>query len=185
MPAASSFPRFYAAASLKPHRGIAHGRAPQRFSAVLCRGLIEAFVTLTYRHAGNPFSAVLCRGLIEAPTGIASRGRSTLSFPRFYAAASLKRARARTSRAPRRKFSAVLCRGLIEAGIRHRHSWLRHRFPRFYAAASLKPHTIGGDVGSAHRFSAVLCRGLIEASRWSPRTSPACQVFRGFMPRPH
>ena len=64
---------------------------------------------------------------------------TSLSFPRLYAAASLKRdAGART--APR-----VLS------------------FPRLYAAASLKPEGEGRSDHGLKQFSAALCRGLIEA----------------------
>ena len=139
-PATGGFPRFYAAASLK-HRPGERLRARERagFSAVLCRGLIEASTrTCRPRVAGVRFSAVLCRGLIEAPGAPGASGGLPGGF------------------------SAVLCRGLIEAKtatgevVR-----VLVGFPRFYAAASLKR----------------LLQGQPSLARWT--------VFRGFMPRPH
>ena len=143
------FPRLYAAASLK-HSDLrrAHRQLPV-FSAALCRGLIEAtsprWRTPTARRR---FSAALCRGLIEAPApGSPSAGAGWRSFPRLYAAASLK------------------------PGDRHHPPDECTGFPRLYAAASLKRH--GGDDGDhvSHLFSAALCRGLIEA--WRPSSRPA------------
>ena len=63
-----------------------------RFSAALCRGLIEARGGRRTDSARSPaFSAALCRGLIEATLrGQAARRQEYL-------------------------FSAALCRGLIEA----------------------------------------------------------------------
>ena len=107
------------------------------------------------------------------------------SFPRLYAAASLK--------------PAIRCAG----------AYVLRSFPRLYAAASLKP--ISGASGTTgYAFSAALCRGLIEAGSWPgsapppaprfPRLYAAASlklaneenvltldkpVFRGFMPRPH
>ena len=111
----TGFPRLYAAASLKPptQEGLGHPR--WRFSAALCRGLIEAA-------AGGQgslppaclFSAALCRGLIEAGATPAVPPTAPGRFPRLYAAASLK---------PLRRFVVG------EAEL---------RFPRLYAAASLK-----------------------------------------------
>ena len=180
------FPRFYAAASLKHACIAADGGADSRFSAVLCRGLIEAVRRrLPARARFDRFSAVLCRGLIEArhPRGragqdvrfsavlcrgliearlAATRRRAVRGFPRFYAAASLKRPGWRSRGLPQRWFSAVLCRGLIEAG----------------------PGAGGPDRPSAG-FSAVLCRGLIEAPGRVTWRCPPPTVFRGSMPRPH
>ena len=92
-------------------------------------------------HFAARFSAALCRGLIEATTAAVAAVRSWRGFPRLYAAASLKRAiaagrvRIRRQGFPRlyaaaslkrlqccpaeegrSRFSAALCRGLIEAG---------------------------------------------------------------------
>ena len=61
------------------------------FSAALCRGLIEAFISRITIPGISVFSAALCRGLIEA---------RPVAPP--------------TTPAPR-SFSAALCRGLIEA----------------------------------------------------------------------
>ena len=160
-PPATRFPRLYAAASLK------HGILALKISAY------------------SRFSAALCRGLIEAPaTG--DCGRMPRGFPRLYAAASLKPAHHRHAGAQWHRFSAALCRGLIEAetsSIHENWSWAfsaalcrgliearehlcaRVRrplcFPRLYAAASLKR--------IAHRMNGV----------------GGVPVFRGFMPRPH
>ena len=84
------------------------------------------------------------------------------SFPRLYAAASLKLR-------PRRRvpplgvpFSAALCRGLIEAmGGSDMANLTAARFPRLYAAASLK---------------------RVESILSIPKVA---RVFRGSMPRPH
>ena len=84
------FPRLYAAASLKPSIAGAGGSPVDRFSAALCRGLIEAAGRTDGSRLRPKFSAALCRGLIEARIaeriGDVSQGR----FPRLYAAASLK-----------------------------------------------------------------------------------------------
>ena len=61
------------------------------------------------------FSAALCRGLIEAGAGSWARASPRDSFPRLYAAASLKRGNDGTQRRNAGRFSAALCRGLIEA----------------------------------------------------------------------
>ena len=83
-------------------------------------------------------------------------------FPRFYAAASLKREQ-------------------IEENVA-----VMLGFPRFYAAASLKRRRRAHRHSRPMRFSAVLCRGLIEACRTRRRgSSRHGRVFRGFMPRPH
>ena len=87
----SRFPRLYAAASLKPVLRNIFGDRAQRFSAALCRGLIEAKeMDLQKLVPIQGFSAALCRGLIEAG-------------PRDW------------HRQQGDQFSAALCRGLIEA----------------------------------------------------------------------
>ena len=86
-----------------------------KFSAALCRGLIEARRRWLPGTLHRPmFSAALCRGLIEAGGCHRMRRWWSWSFPRLYAAASLKLLRDRT----------------ITAGC--------PCFPRLYAAASLK-----------------------------------------------
>ena len=86
------FPRLYAAASLKRVGGGSLAREPgHRFSAALCRGLIEARILATRTRTTVWFSAALCRGLIEASATCASARCSSSGFPRLYAAASLKR----------------------------------------------------------------------------------------------
>ena len=110
------FPRLYAAASLKrftqaEERGVP-GRFPRLYAAAsLKRG--EGIARLAGR---AKFSAALCRGLIEAsPHGRPARAQAC-GFPRLYAAASLKRRFRLRDCAPAGAFSAALCRGLIEAG---------------------------------------------------------------------
>ena len=208
----SGFPRLYAAASLKRerHRGHVHGVA--RFSAALCRGLIEAARRRPLRPASSTrFSAALCRGLIEAVLDFEGRRGPRRRFPRLYAAASLKPLSEAGGMVVVTLFSAALCRGLIEAksGAERGEHELRG-FPRLYAAASLKRPVDDDGAQIRLRFSAALCRGLIEARRWRARRrhlrrfprlyaaaslkparrvgQPAYragQVFRGFMPRPH
>ena len=162
-----------------------------RFSAALCRGLIEAtwcarrcttwwcgfprlyvaaslkpsnWVSMNFGTVGW-FSAALCRGLIEAAS------RPTRGTP-----------------APRARFSAALCRGLIEAGpgCGCRPPPCR-RFSAALCRGLIEAEQVAGLFpGDELRFSAALCRGLIEApvairyGRVSPRS-----VFRGFMSRPH
>ena len=83
------------------------------------------------------------------------------SFPRLYAAASLKPL----------------------AG--ERLPGTDKRFPRLYAAASLKQLAVPVLALHTHTFSAALCRGLIEAFALSAPVTNCPNVFRGFMPRPH
>ena len=140
----------------------------------------------------SKFSAALCRGLIEASLGEGASVTVEVRFPRLYAAASLKRENLEAIAMTIQAFSAALCRGLIEAWeVSPDISRDSGRFPRLYAAASLKPGlyraqvpaTQGfprlyaaaslklaehGDRGEpVRRFSAALCRGLIEAGRSS------------------
>ena len=61
-----------------------------------------------------------------------------MSFPRFYAAASLKREAVLRSRKPAVEFSAVLCRGLIEAGPDRTHP--RHPGPAVFRGFMPRPH---------------------------------------------
>ncbi len=110
-----------------------------------------------------------------------------LSFPRLYAAASLKHAAREGCPPPEPSFSAALCRGLIEAlpagnqftpmesfprlyaaaSLKQKARKLlgrgEDRFPRLYAAASLKHHPREHPRSGEVPFSAALCRGLIEA----------------------
>ena len=156
------------------------------------------------------FSAALCRGLIEAGSRRPSPELRPGCFPRLYAAASLKHVRRGRRIEIESAFSAALCRGLIEAwegphppeapspfsaalcrglieapnpkgAARSRHA----RFPRLYAAASLKRGSTRASPRRAGSFSAALCRGLIEAGPWPAWRSCWPAVFRGFMPRPH
>ena len=67
----------------------------------------------------DEFSAALCRGLIEAAGILDLHPVARGSFPRLYAAASLKHRIAVDDDLDDLMFSAALCRGLIEA------SWAR------------------------------------------------------------
>ena len=64
---------------------------------------------------GSRFSAALCRGLIEAWRGRPGGPDGGSGFPRLYAAASLKPDDIGLRLAEHGAFSAALCRGLIEA----------------------------------------------------------------------
>ena len=190
------------------HRAAA---AVPRFSAALCRGLIEGCIPGRSPRPPSWFSAALCRGLIEGPRGRRAIPRWPPGFPRLYAAASLKAGHVHPPPAAvEAVFSAALCRGLIEGlsvcegqgrGVVFSAALCRGLiegfasgrsctpsgpgFPRLYAAASLKGRDDRGAVERDGGFSAALCRGLIEgicALNQSPRVP---KVFRGFMPRPH
>ena len=180
------FPRLYAAASLKQRPHGAGVRAGAEFSAALCRGLIEAAVVAARRVASLPFSAALCRGLIEAAGTAPPRARGRASFPRLYAAASLKQQCSRTPRRSHPWFSAALCRGLIEAGSFARYSFSRASgFPRLYAAASLKQSSLSPIAVPRCCFPRLYAAASLKPPPASTaRTSPRA-VFRGFMPRPH
>ena len=112
-------------------------------------------------------------------------GLALRSFPRLYAAASLKPDRPRAVpwwpvRFPR-LYAAASLKLETEDGL----AVVDGCFPRLYAAASLK---LPGDFIERHAhlmFSAALCRGLIEAGRLPDVRAGIRGVFRGFMPRPH
>ena len=92
------------------------------------------------------FSAALCRGLIEARSPRHGAGPPR-RFPRLYAAASLKLRRVIErlndhGRFPRLYAAASLKHGGPPAGLGAPSS-----FPRLYAAASLKPGRVGHDAG--------------------------------------
>ena len=61
------------------------------------------------------YSAALCRGLIEARNTARCGFLRASGIPRLYAAASLKPAEGQTVPSIERTYSAALCRGLIEA----------------------------------------------------------------------
>ena len=109
----TSFPRLYAAASLKPSARCPSCRLAAEFSAALCRGLIEAA-----RTAGSTRTTRRC-------------------FPRLYAAASLKQRCNVVRGGEFRRFSAALCRGLIEASRRSSRPTSR---PPFSAALAVRPN---------------------------------------------
>ena len=87
------------------------------------------------------FSAALCRGLIEArPDGVhhATAGRR---FPRLYAAASLKPQLDRKLAEPRLRFPRLYAAASLKPDDLDGGHHLIGGFPRLYAAASLKqPH---------------------------------------------
>ena len=134
------FPRLYAAASLKLWRSRPWVLTGNVFSAALCRGLIEAN---TARHRCSArrgrFSAALCRGLIEAARPRRGPAPRAGCFPRLYAAASLKRRSAPDLAQPAHGFPRLYAAASLK-----RTGWTRLifafgcSFPRLYAAASLK-----------------------------------------------
>ena len=99
-------------------------------------------------------------------------------FPRLYAAASLKLARAAHTGAAAIGFSAALCRGLIEAEL---HPPGHSTRPEFSAALCRGLIEALTPTGRRPRrrcpFSAALCRGLIEAVRDVPHQAGARQRF--------
>ena len=113
------FPRLYAAASLKRHSPALWESTAMTFSAALCRGLIEAPMPRRCFTVRSGFSAALCRGLIEASQDAMTTPTTPASFPRLYAAASLKLGDGELHVHGAAPFSAALCRGLIEAAPRH------------------------------------------------------------------
>ena len=109
------------------------------------------------------FSAALCRGLIEAQIRYGIVSPTSPGFPRLYAAASLKR-RGRHKPVPG---ACGFPRLYAAASLKRRAGRYdlqgARGFPRLYAAASLKLDGAAVGGGQAHGFSAALCRGLIEA----------------------
>ena len=115
-PLLSRFPRLYAAASLKQDVEKQNKRESVGFPRLYAAAsLKQESPGHGYPLAGR-FSAALCRGLIEASSAEQAAANRDARFPRLYAAASLKLFRARYSRIRVAWFSAALCRGLIEAG---------------------------------------------------------------------
>ena len=160
-PSSASFPRLYAAASLKHARQAHSRRAAGRFSAALCRGLIEAWPALRRYGRHAPFSAALCRGLIEA-----------WYLDDFTILRNL--------------FSAALCRGLIEANRSVVNTVpTLDSFPRLYAAASLK--LVEGEPSATQwvGFPRLYAAASLKRRRRQPRLHQRAGVFRGLMPRPH
>ena len=160
--ARAGFPRLYAAAPLERLAVAVLALVARAFSAALCRGLIEATRQAEPQMNDPMFSAALCRGLIEA-TRCRSRFASTLtgfsaalcrgliearavcgrygpsvgSFPRLYAAASLKPDGGVAGDPAEASFSAALCRGLIEA---RRSRTTRHAHPAVFRGFMPRPH---------------------------------------------
>ena len=204
-------PRLYAAASLKRPLRLSRCLWSARYSAALCRGLIEApndplphppiprgiprlyaaaslkLVTVfaILREVGQ-YSAALCRGLIEAVPFGSDRFGSVRCIPRLYAAASLKLRDPLQAGDTQIVYSAALCRGLIEAR-RLRRAW---RCPTSYSAALCRGLIEATcSVSEAGRRSRCIPRLYAAASlkllRYGPRECGGRSVFRGFMPRPH
>ena len=157
-----SFPRLYAAASLKQFRRAREAIERRLFSAALCRGLIEACAGRCDRRTASAFSAALCRGLIEAAWPSFLSGRWCGAFSAALCRGLIEAGSRKSAASSRASFSAALCRGLIEA-IPVSDTVIPDTvgFPRLYAAASLKRRV-----------------------RRHPSPDSAV-VFRGFMPRPH
>ena len=98
----AGFPRLYAAASLK----LRPASEPMISEIVRCFPRLYAAASLKLLRSSDrylqlsKFSAALCRGLIEAARKREASSRSACGFPRLYAAASLKRDRRRRVRSP-------------------------------------------------------------------------------------
>ena len=110
-----------------------------------------------------------------------------MGFPRFCAAASLKRVVRDDDEPPGAVGFPRFCAAasLKHDTVRPREACVADGFPRFCAAASLK-QVAGLELGRGRLgFSAVLCRGLIEAILTMPDRQAPFRVFRGFVPRPH
>ena len=144
------------------------------------------------------YSAALCRGLIEIAAMIGGACSSGAGIPRLYAAASLKFFAALADLKERLGYSAALCRGLIEIlensnikiqeGIGYSAALCRGLIemavlkemaegdhagiPRLYAAASLKLEFVHDVTLPGLGYSAALCRGLIEISCRIARRPP-------------
>ena len=109
-----------------------------------------------------------------------------MSFPRLYAAASLKHSKTFSYLRYRAEFSAALCRGLIEAlYTRIRNTLLPGGFPRLYAAASLKrEYRVLIDV-QGRSFPRLYAAASLKHPLLEAVERHGDDVFRGFMPRPH
>ena len=207
-------PRLYAAASLKLYSGHSGHLSYSKYSAALCRGLIEAapntdLVTCgtngiprlyaaaslkqrahqRARAENHAYSAALCRGLIEAETPL---GRP-LQRPRYSAALcrGLIEACLTVSGSPRANpYSAALCRGLIEAGrCCCRRGGDPHRIPRLYAAASLKPGTRQRSRdGCARRIPRLYAAASLKHAHFAPtaieETEYSAALCRGLIEAP-
>ena len=114
-PRGRGFPRLYAAASLKRLLSPGRALATTRFSAALCRGLIEAYRTpMPSAPPRRWFSAALCRGIIEAPAVRSFRPHGWW-FSAALCRGLIEACNTTAQRPDDGPFSAALCRGLIEA----------------------------------------------------------------------
>ena len=159
----------------------------RRFSAALCRGLIEAWFSNRARadvSKGFPrlYAAASLKRHVPHRVVVDLEPR----FPRLYAAASLKPSCRRSALVGSAGFSAALCRGLIEALL---HRLIIYRFlagfPRLYAAASLK-RDIGPFIfAGIQRFPRLYAAASLKHVDARRARDHQPEVFRGFMPRPH
>ena len=113
LPPAGGFPRLYAAASLK-HRG---------------QGVVQLL--------RDKFSAALCRGLIEAGEGGGPVSPMAEGFPRLYAAASLKRRVTGSGDTLSRRFPRLYAAASLKRAVRARVK--RNRVPVFRGSMP-QPH---------------------------------------------
>ena len=110
------FPRLYVAASLKLQVARDHRLRHGEFSAALCRGLIEAVLSLTIAPIGRKcFPRLYVAASLKLHLPLRRQLAAPERFPRLYVAASLKRDGEQRRAHRDREFSAALCRGLIEA----------------------------------------------------------------------
>ena len=157
-----SFPRLYAAASLKHDQ--------HESGAVVVLGFPRLYAAASLKlpvrwvHAGEVqagFSAALCRGLIEAHARRHQRRRRGEGFPRLYAAASLKQ-----------DVHPVPAHQVVG-------------FPRLYAAASLKQSLKKRAGDALWGFPRLYAAASLKLARVDAVAHLDQGVFRGFMPRPH
>ena len=185
---APRFPRLYAAASLKPRMyQRADHRCHIRFPRLYAAASLKRRRRVEHASRLDKFSAALCRGLIEAPIrAVSTPSWTSPGFPRLYAAASLKPPWVDTCPTMRYRFSAALCRGLIEAYCIFVTLTVDPKsFPRLYAAASLK-HRYQSHTERAARvgFPRLYAAASLKPASWLA-AAMLWMVFRGFMPRPH
>ena len=180
------FPRLYAAASLKHEALLRDFPRARRFSAALCRGLIEAISPPRSPHpppSSFPrlYAAASLKRHHHGGPAHGDRG-----FPRLYAAASLKHSLCSSIGSLSARFPRLYAAASLKPAHGDQRQRALSRFPRLYAAASLK-RVVDPDMANwhGHVFSAALCRGLIEALSVGVCLDCGFHVFRGFMPRPH
>ena len=185
----TGIPRLYAAASLKPELARGLDEPSAKYSAALCRGLIEASIAAQRCWTiWGVYSAALCRGLIEASGNL--QGEHICAESLEYSAALC---RGLIEDFPMRAFPAAYSAALCRASLKLPEFLWRVvediGIPRLYAAASLKPVTdCKRAVNSLNIFG--IPRLYAAASLKRRRSEAPCVddhwgVFRGSMPRPH